>query len=85
MENNIKKWYQLTFPSDELGKEINTKATFEELVNNLPSVYEYLNIGDSIIRERVFVELSLRMDVDYNYIYSKWLGVGYNELLTHKN
>lgn len=72
-KQNIKKWYQLTFKDDELGKEINPNLTFEELKENLPNVYDYLNVDDSIIRERVFAELALRMNVDYNYIYNKWL------------
>jgi len=70
---NIKNWYKSEFTTDELGEEINPNATFEELKNNLPNVYDYLKVGDSIIRERVFSELAERMNVDYDVIYTKWL------------
>lgn len=70
---NIKNWYQSQFPEDEIGQEINPEATFDTLKDNLPNVYDYLNGIDSVVRERVFVELSERMDVDYDHIYNKWL------------
>ena len=70
---NIKNWYKSEFTIDELGEEINPNATFEELKNNLPNVYDYLDVADSIVRERVFTELAERMDVDYDVIYNKWL------------
>ncbi len=70
---NIKNWYKSEFTTDELAEEINPTATFEELKTNLPNVYDYLDVGDSIVRERVFFELSERMNVDYDVIYDKWL------------
>ena len=73
---NIKNWYKSEFTTDELGEEINPNATFEELKNNLPNVYDYLNVFDSLVRERVFCELSEKMNVDYNVICNKWLHSG---------
>jgi hypothetical protein len=70
---NIKNWYESEFTTDELGKEINPNATFEELKDNLPNVYDYLDLEDSIVRERVFTELAEIMNVDYDLIYHKWL------------
>ena len=70
---NIKKRYIKNYPSDELGKDINPKVTFKELKENLHNVYEYLNVYDSLVRERIFTELSKRMNVDYDIIYNKWL------------
>jgi len=70
---NIKNWYKSEFTTDELGEEINPTATFEELKNNLPNVYDYLDVRDSIVRERVFSELAERTNVDYDVIYYKWL------------
>jgi|TARA_B110000444_G_C18299111_1_gene348744 hypothetical protein len=70
---NIKNWYKSEFTTDELGEEINPKATFKELKDNLPNVYDHLTVGDSIVRERCFLELSNRMGVDYDEIYYKWL------------
>lgn len=70
---NIKHWYLATFHTDTLGLEISELATFEGLENNLPNVYDYLNVGDSIIRERVFNELAKRLKVNYTVVYDKWL------------
>ena len=71
---NIKTWYKSEFTTDELvAEEINPTATFEELKNNLPNVYDYLDVVDTIVREKVFSELAERMNVDYNVIYTKWL------------
>jgi hypothetical protein len=70
---NIKNWYESQFTTDELGKEINPNATFEELKDNLPNVYDYLKVEDSIVRERVFTELAEIMNVDYDVIHYKWL------------
>ena len=36
-------------------------------------VYNILGVGDSMIRERVFEELSKILGVDYDVIYQKWL------------
>jgi len=71
-QEGVKNWHQSEF-KDELGKEINPTATFKELKSNIPNVYDYLNVYDSLIRERVFSELAERMNVDYNEIYKNWL------------
>jgi hypothetical protein len=76
LENeSIKKWYCSFFPTDELGEEISEEATFEGVQINLGIVYDYLNVHDSIVRERVFEELSSRLGVPYKYIYDKWLNI----------
>lgn len=69
----IKQWYQSTFPEDNLGLEINSEATFEALWYNIPNAYEYLRVNDSLIRERIFSELSKRMNVPYETIYKQWI------------
>lgn len=75
MRKNIKDWYLKEYSNDSLGKEINQKATFEGLFSNLPNVCDYLNICDSIVRERVFSELAKKMNVDYFVVYNKWLNI----------
>jgi hypothetical protein len=70
---NIKNWYESEFTTDELGKEINPNATFEEVKDNLPNVYDYLDLEDSIVRERVFIKLAEIMNVHNDIIYYKWL------------
>jgi len=73
---NIKNYYSQTFLTDELGSEINPKATFEELFNELDNyrdVYKYIGVYDSIVRERIFQKLADVMGVNYEYIYKQWL------------
>jgi hypothetical protein len=73
---NIRQFYLETYPSDELGMEINPSATFDGLVsilNNHEDVYEYIGFGDSIIRERLFHKLSELTGTEYNVIYELWM------------
>ena len=73
---NMKEYYLENFPTDELGIEINENATFEGLfrvLDNYEDVYEYIGVGDSVIRERVFSRLSEIMGVTYDEVYSQWL------------
>lgn len=72
----IKEWYMTEYPDDELGEEMNKDVTFYDLfvvLDTYKSVYDTLNVWDSIIRERVFGKLAEIMNVDYNYIYEQWL------------
>ena len=74
MKTKIKEWYIKEYPTDELGVEIDDDVTFEDLFESLDkNVYETLGVGDTIIRERTFDKLSKVMNVDYDYIYEKWL------------
>ena len=72
---NIRQFYLETFPTDELGAEINPKANFESLWLAIRGdmVYEYIGVSDSVIRERVFEKLSQLTGHDYDYIYQQWL------------
>jgi hypothetical protein len=74
----LKNFYLSTYSSDELGKEINDNATFVGLLNELYSgkdIYNYIGVADSVIRERLFQELSEILNVDYEYIYQLWLTI----------
>ena len=76
METLIKKWYKEKYNTDDLGEDINPKATFKGLLETLNTnndVYIYLEAGDSLIRERVFEKLAKIMKVSYNDIYNNWL------------
>jgi hypothetical protein len=73
---NIREYYLTNFPTDELGAEINSEATFDGLVrvlNNYEDVYEYIGVSDSLIRERVFWNLSEITTTEYSVIYDLWL------------
>jgi hypothetical protein len=72
----IKKFYLENYPTDELGVEINPKASFTGLLNQLfvgGDIYQYIGVGDSIVRERLFEELSKELNESYDYVYNLWL------------
>lgn len=72
---SIKKWYLENYPDDEMGQEIKEHITFYglfETLDNYKSVYNFLGVYDSLIRERVFEQLAKIMGVDYEYIYEQW-------------
>lgn len=72
----IKEFYLNNYPTDELGIEINEKATFAGLVTHLfgdMDVYDYIGVGDSLVRERLFEELAKQLDTSYDYVYNMWL------------
>ena len=73
----IKEFYLNEYPTDELGVELNENATFVGLLdvlhNNTKDVYDYIGVGDSIIRERVFERLAEILEMPYDYVYNLWL------------
>lgn len=73
---NLRQFYCETYPTDELGPEINETAHFAGLLNELylgNDVYKYIGVDDSIVRERCFAELAASLEVDYSYVYNLWL------------
>lgn len=74
---NIKDFYLNAYPTDELGVELIETATFVGLLdvlhNNTKDVYDYIGVGDSIIRERVFERLAEILEMPYDYVYNLWL------------
>ena len=72
----IREYYLEAYPTDELGVEINSEATFGELywvIQTFGDVYEYIGVGDSLVRERVFEKLADTLGVEYDEVYSKWI------------
>ena len=68
----IKDFYLTEYPTDELGIELDNKATFAGLVTQLfgdGDVYDYIGVHDSIVRERLFSELAKQLDTSYDYVY----------------
>ena len=75
-EQYLKEFYIKTFPTDELGQDLDEKATFENLwdcLNDGTDVYECFGAGDSIVRERMFSKLSKMLNISYDVIYEMWL------------
>lgn len=69
---NVRKWYIENYPQDDLGQEINPSTTMGEIYAQPWRVYD-LTIDDSLIRERIFEELSNRHNIDYDLIYYAWV------------
>lgn len=73
---NIKQFYLENYPTDELGIELKDDTNFTGLLNELITnndIYDYIGVGDSIIRERLFMELSEILKCSYDYVYNLWL------------
>jgi len=72
----IKEFYLNNYPTDELGVELDNKATFAGLVTQLfggMDVYDYIGVGDSLVRERLFSELAKQLNKPYDFVYELWL------------
>jgi hypothetical protein len=72
----IKEFYLNNYPTDELGIELNENVTFSGLLNELfqsGDIYRYLNVWDSLVRERLFTKLSEDLYQSSDYVYNLWL------------
>jgi hypothetical protein len=72
----VKNWYMETYPTDDLGEEINRKLTFNSLwseMNAGEDFYDIVGVHDSIVRERIFAKLAEVLKVNYDVVYNKWL------------
>ena len=76
LQDYLIDWYNQEFPDDELSQYIHNTATFQGLLDAIESgnsVYVYVGIGDSVVRERLFTGLAMCIGVCYQVIYDKWL------------
>ena len=76
--DGIREWYGREFPDDQEGGRIDPRVTFREAVESFPmgdghDFYAIVGAVDSIVRERVFEELSKRLECEYSDIYDTWL------------
>jgi hypothetical protein len=72
----IKEFYLENYPTDSLGLELNETPTFPGLLNKLitsSDIYQYIGVGDSLVRERLFTKLAEDLEVSYDYVYNLWL------------
>ena len=70
----IKDWYMKTYPTDDLGEELNDEVTFEDMWNEdyeKYDIYQVMGVGDSVIRERLFEHLAEIKGVSYSDVYRK--------------
>ena len=70
----VRDWYMKNYPDDELGEEINPDITFKDVYEHLEHFYDIIEVGDSIIRERIFEELAKITVQSYDKIHKIWLG-----------
>lgn len=73
---SIREWYISAYPDDEAGQGIDKNLTFEEVYHALnmnDDINDTIGVGDSVIRERIFQELSYIYRVSYDDIYDKWI------------
>ena len=71
---SIKKWYVNAYPTDDLGPELvgNFAGALETMAKG-GSIYEYIGVVDSLLRERLFTRLSEMLGLDYDHVYELWL------------
>lgn len=72
----IKDFYLEKYPTDELGLELNSDATFLGLLKALvkgEDVYDYMGVYDSLVRERMFTKLAENCETSYDWVYNLWL------------
>lgn len=72
----VKDWYVQAFPSDDLGGLIDPSLSFDDAMRAVAQgggFYDVIGVGDSVVRERIFHELSARSGIDYSEIYDAWI------------
>ena len=75
LNKSVRDFYLKKYPTDDLGEEISDNITFYDLFDALKNgkdIYRIIGVHDSVIRERVFKELSNISGYSYDYIYSLW-------------
>lgn len=74
--SKVKDAYTHVHKEDSLGEYLNPKITFVELlaaIKNGKDFYDLIGVSDSVIRERVFVQMALLFGLKYDDIYEIWL------------
>lgn len=85
LNDSIKKWYTKTYKTDECGTDINPNTTFMEVLSDTENAYDLIGVTDSVVRERVFEELSKRTNIPYEKIYNMWMGKQASKKVTAEN
>ena len=69
------------YPDDKLGVELNWDITFEfiynSMYNKIPDfdLYKTIGVYDSVVRERIFGELAILYNVEYEEIYKLYVNL----------
>jgi len=81
LNKEIKTWYLTNYPDDKLGVELNWDITFEfiynSMYNKIPDfdLYKTIGVYDSVVRERIFGELAILYNVEYEEIYKLYVNL----------
>lgn len=72
---NVKRWYAANYPKDNAVNKIYDKWTFGNTVSLMVMGVDINPLfgGDSLVRERIFVGVSLLYCVPYETIYDLWI------------
>ena len=77
LRSTLRDFYMTEFPDDELGGQITEGVTFDDLHDWLLHGYDVYELlggeSDSIVRERLFEELSTLLGCKYDRIYYLWV------------
>lgn len=77
---NIKEWYTSRFATDEMGSKINSTITFNDIadtLNNRQNYHEAVGVANSLVRERIFEQLSKISGTKYEDVFSIWANGGF--------
>jgi hypothetical protein len=83
MDEKIREWYMREYPTDTLGQDLSTKASFTDLFIAIATnrLYQTMGVGDSLVRERLFEKLSALLGKDYDFVYDAWLAGSLQEVM----
>ena len=74
---NLKKWYEVTYPGEDIIKSIKPAATFADALKGIKTgqLYSLIGVADSCLRSRIFNQLALYSAGYNNYddLYCLWL------------
>lgn len=71
----LRDWYMREYPEDPLGSRIKPVVTLDDVLSRLRDggdFYDFVGVCDSVVRERVFVELCDRYGFSYDDLYDCW-------------
>lgn len=71
----LRDWYMRAYPEDPLGSKIKPVVTLDDVLSRLRDggdFYDFVGVCDSVVRERVFVELCDRYGFSYDDLYDCW-------------
>lgn len=74
--DSVREWYMATYPDDQLGMKLDVNITFDKALGAVSTgndFYTALGVDDSLVRERVFEEMSRRYGFTYDEVYDSWL------------